>query len=391
MALAPTRLRQRWLHAQGLLAPVPSPPAALLARTGWSRTVGGADGYLSMLARSPGLTVAQVSAAIDNDDIQVVPAARGCIYVVPTAHVPLALDLAKRLTLTRTARDMKKLGVAPQELDRVAEAIVDVLKDGPATTRQVGSRLPEGLARDLGALGRKTGVTSTLPPALRQLEFQGRIRRRLIDARLDHERYTWTLHATPAPPPNADVALARLFLQWFGPTTAGAMAAFMGLTKTACLKALRATGAPERDDEVLGRQTFGDLDAADLGELNPVMLPGMDGLLTWHSPARFVAPEDEDREISVWGRQKVKTWGGVKHALTRSVLIDGVVAGEWEWDPDTEDVIVGGYHNALPDAVHETAQDYARLLRELGHGRAFLLEKDDHLRTRAARVRALRR
>jgi len=49
--------------------------------------------------------------------------------------------------------------------------------------------------RSLGEKGKKLGLSSTLPPALRTLEFEGRIERTLEGGRLDSERYLWRLPA----------------------------------------------------------------------------------------------------------------------------------------------------------------------------------------------------
>src|SRR5687768_8224822 len=90
-------LRNIRFLAQGL---PPSPKTnvkTILERTGFIRTLGGVEAYVALHARIPDLARADVDAAIDRADAQVLPAARGCMYVVPRREAAACLMLASEL------------------------------------------------------------------------------------------------------------------------------------------------------------------------------------------------------------------------------------------------------------------------------------------------------
>ncbi len=395
-APASPALRRAWLAAQGLAAPAPRPVEQVLAETGWARTLGGADGYLSLAARCPGLTVGAVAGALAEGRIEVVPALRGCMYLVPAAHVPLARALARGLSERRGDREREKAGMDRAELDRVCAAVQDALAAGPATVHALKKRLPEGIVRSLGPAGKKLGLSSSLTPALRQMELDGRLARRVVDDRLDHERYLYVAGspAPAAPDPGAAAAVVGLALRWLAPTTVGRLAAFTGLTKTACKKALAAMPGAALDHQIEGEPAFAPPDAPPApARVGVVLLPGLDNLLAWQGPAAFVAPADLDRSVHRWGMGRTETWATVKHVLTRTILVDGEVVGAWEWDPAAGRVVTGLYDRSLApedaQALAAAVADRDRLLGALGHGSAFSLDKEARVQARADEVRAL--
>lgn len=386
-----------WIRHQGLAAASGGALDAVLAQTGWVRTLGGVDAYLSLAARAEGVTAAGVHAAVRARALQVVPAARGCMYLVPHAQVPLALALARDLSARRMARDLEKAGGTQPELRQVEAAVLDALEAGPTTTPGLRGRLPAGTLRPYGDAGKRVGLSSALGPALRTLELAGRVCRRPIGDRLDHERYHWALSGgadvpDPRPAADRDRDLAALFLRAFAPATPSGLAGWSGLTKTRAKAAFAALGVVE--------VTLGGAPAAvlpgQLGELlapaspAPRLLSGLDNLLVWHGgPRPFVHPDDWDRPLAVWGRQPGRTWGTVKHALSRVVLAAGVVRGLWEFDKQTGEVVVGPFAPGLPPGVGRPAGAVATLLGAVGHARAFSIETDAQVAARVDQVRAL--
>ena len=97
----------RILH-QGFAAGPKTPPAKLLAQTGYVRTLGGVDAYLALRARLPLLQRATVDAAVSAGEVSVSPAVRGCMYLVPRADAPLCLRLASQLNAVRDQREDRK-------------------------------------------------------------------------------------------------------------------------------------------------------------------------------------------------------------------------------------------------------------------------------------------
>src|SRR5690242_19585021 len=91
VATTDDRLRAFWASKQGLDGSLEGrSPAAVLEQTGWSRSVGGANPYLALFARS-GRSRAQIDAAVAALEICELPSARGCTYVVPASDFALAL------------------------------------------------------------------------------------------------------------------------------------------------------------------------------------------------------------------------------------------------------------------------------------------------------------
>ena len=87
-ALTLSQARALWWQKQGLGGRSSTAPiAARIGDSGWLRTLGGTDVYLAARARKPGMTRGELDAAVDRGELRVVPAARGCIYLVPSRFV----------------------------------------------------------------------------------------------------------------------------------------------------------------------------------------------------------------------------------------------------------------------------------------------------------------
>jgi hypothetical protein len=98
-------------------------PATVLAGTGWARTVGSVNPYLTIAARS-GTSRADVDAAVAALAIHELPAARGCMYLVPEADFGLALQVGRGVAEAQ-AIDRYTVGRAG------AHDLLDVLADPP--------------------------------------------------------------------------------------------------------------------------------------------------------------------------------------------------------------------------------------------------------------------
>ena len=393
--------------AQGLTSRTDPSPEAAVAGHGPLRTLGGVDAYLALHERvgtdtGGGLTRAAVDAAVADHRLQVLPAVRGCIYLVPREEVAWALRLADLLSRRRNEREHEKAGIRPGELETLGAAVTAALGEhGGLSTAALRSSLPDGAVRSLGEAGKKLGLSSTLPSALRNLELAGAIERALEDGRLDGERYVWRV---PQEDPFAGVAglddpaavhrhWAERFFAWAGLATLAAFAAWAGLGKRDSQAAVEGLGlsAVEVDGEGSYLATEAALAAGADGRPGIGLLPFSDNLLHLQDgPAIFVDPEHRDVPVPVWGRGKPSTLGETRHMSFRSVVADDRIAGFWEYEPDAHAVVIGCF--AEPSAVARRslegrAADVARFLRdEIGHGRSFSLDTDDHLRRRCGEL-----
>lgn len=392
MTLSLTDARLLWAGAQGLGARPDEDLAATCARTGWLRTVGGAEAYLALAARNGATTAAAVHQAIAAGALRVSPSVRGCIYVVPAEHAALSLRIARRLTEKRALRDQEKAGVVDGELDPLAELIVSVLQDGPCSTPGLRARLPDDAIRSLGDAGKKVGITSTLPPALRQLEFAGRIVRRPVDDRADHERYEWRIAERDDLAEQGDdtadaAALAALYARWAGPVTRDEFAAWSGLGKRDAGAALDAADLRAVDIEGLGEAWLHpEVEAAAPGAER--WLPGMDNLYGLHmSGAAMVDEADADVPVATFNSRGAGRLGEIAQPVDRTLVRDGRVVGLWAWSPDASEPVVYRFDGGSAEGAE--AVRVATLLRELGHGRVTVMDRDDKLQARADRISAL--
>lgn len=395
------------VSAQGLDPEARIGVVETIARTGLVRTLGGAEAYLALRARVPGMTRAELDAAVEALGLRVLPAARGCIYLVPDTMTADVLRVADCLGRARAAREHEKAGIRAGELESVADAVVAILARGDAlTTSGIRKELPEDVVRALGDAGKKVGISSTLPPALRLLEFSGRIERLLAGGRLDSERYRWRIPAT-SPFEGVDacldsepearlgdvyfraagIATVRSFATWLGVSQRKARAATTRLP----LVSVRVDGWP---DDGLVHEAHAELLEGAPDPQGLALLPFEDNLLALHGgPASLVDPAFHGLQIPVWGRGHGSTLGDVRHASVRTIVHRDRIIGAWELDPDTGRVIWGTFAAASAgdrSRIEALAEDTARFLNdEIGHGRTFAIDNEKRMRGRGEYVRSL--
>lgn len=390
--------RARWHARQGLAGPADGPVAAVIATTGWPRTLGGIDVYLATQARVAGLRRADLDTAVASGELQVVPAVRGCIYLVPRAVAALCLRVAEEKWRPRTDREIVKAGTTWSEIDEVAAAARAALAAGPLTTDGLRRALPPGLSRSLGEAGKKVGISSPLPLALRVLEFAGQIERTLPGGRLDTERYEWRLSASrpqpadvPATATERFTRLAALFFAAAAPATLKDFAGWAGLSGREAQAAVAAL--PLMPMQVPGYAAEALGFAEDLQPAPPSQAVSFlsfdDNYLTFHGgPAVLTEPAQHGRALPAWGAPGSSTLGQARHATLRTVLCGPRIVGFWEYDPDARHVVYATFDKSDQEpALSTAAESLTALLRdELKHGRSFNLDTDDELRTRTTLV-----
>ena len=255
--MTPETIRAWWWHRQGLGAePTKLTPAAVLERHGWLRSVGSCSPYLAMRARG-GVSRAAADAAVAAGEIRELPSARGCTYVVPASEYALALRAgAGSFAAGQVAPAKKFCGVTDAELERLCDAVLAALGDGPRDPAELKAVLG-GAVRNLGEAGKKRGVTTTLPLATGLLQSRGRVHRVPASGRLDQQRFSYA-RWTPDPlagaaPPDDEVTLqlARSFFRQAGPATAAQFAWWSGASAKA---AKAAVAAICRVSCIVGRQ-----------------------------------------------------------------------------------------------------------------------------------------
>ncbi|MCX4242679.1 DNA glycosylase AlkZ-like family protein [Paraliomyxa miuraensis] len=401
------RARAFWHRQQGLADPIGDSPHAIVQAVGWLRTLGGIDAYLALWSRGTGLTRAAVDEALASGQLRVSPAARGCIYLVPREDLGLVMRFAEGLWRPRAEKDVAKAGGTWKEIDAVATAVLEALGKRSLTTDEIRAALPDGTVRSYGATGKKVGLSSPLPVALRQLEFDGKVERMVSTGRLDTERYVWRRargkafggSKVPSDPQARTGAIVERFLQSAGPATIKDLAAWSGLSQTEAKAGLARIGAVPVMVEGYGPSFVRAGDEQALAEISPEakgwrLLSFEDNYTTLHGgPAVLVDPIHHGVSVKIWGRGGDATLGEAKHLASRAILWGSELVGFWEHDPD-HGAVVTGLLGQSPRGQKTALTSQAKALEhfiaeQLGHARSFSLDTDDALRTRVALVRAI--
>lgn len=402
MKLTLERARAAMIAAQGLVRPAGS-VAEVLEEAGPLRTLGGVEAYLALRARLERLRAEDVHAAVAAGQARVTSAMRGCMYLAAGSQAPLLAALAGSLARPRLEKERAKAGIEDGELERVGDRVVELLARGPLGTDGLKKALPAGVVRSLGAAGKKVGLSSTLPPALRLLEWEGRIVRGPAGDRLDNERYLWRVVpetvGVPTDPAELLTRAAGLFFRAAGLSTLGAFAAWAGVplrdarTAIAGLETfeLEVDGLDEPRLALVASRPL--LEHADAGGVVR-LLPFEDNLLALQGSAgALVDAAHHALPVPNWGSDGKSPLGESKHLSLRPVIAEGKLAGFWEWDPVAKEVVtamLAPVGKAARDAIAAEAAALGRFIaEELGHGRSFSLDTDDALAERAAWVRGL--
>lgn len=398
-SLTLAQARALWWHKQALAGTDRRPLAALIGDTGWLRTLGGADAYLAARARRPGMKRADLDAAIAAGELCVRPAVRGCIYLVPASAIPDLLALNTEDWRRQTEKELAKIGKTMKVVESVAPGVLAALT-GPMTTDAIRKAF-SGDIPSFGDAGKKVGLSSPLPLALRLLELAGKIERTLDGGRLDTERYLWrrTTGKLPAPARDHEAQLARVvdaFLGFAGPATLAQLSAWSGHPQRDLKAVLARLDAAEVAVETLGAAY---VRRADLATRPPpprgtALLALEDNYLNNHGVAVVTDPRHHAFEIDLWGGTgKPAPLGKANHMLSRSIVVDGLIAGFWEVDPRSAGAVWHTFEPApapLAKALDELAATTARfLLDELGHARVGTLDTMDDVQSRADRIAQL--
>jgi len=348
--------------------------AAVLADTGWQRTVGGTGPYLGLRARA-GLGRAAVDAELVANRICELPAARGCTYLVPDADYAVALQAGAGGPEAEIAQAKKHLGVTDKELDKLAAAVVAAVGRGPLDPRELKDELGD-LVRNLGDAGKKRGMTTTLPLVLGRLQSQGEIRRVPSNGRLDQQRYRYA-RWSPSPLGKSRlgavelaVELARRYFRWAAPATAAQFGWWSAL--------------PAKNRKLA------------VAELGLVALAGDD-------EERLVFPEDREAlagfrappkpELALLGNidnlvHLRRDAAGEKDLEHHGIFDRGGLVGVWEYDFEAHE-LVWATTGKVPGAAKVVEETSRFIADDLGDFRSFSLDSPESRGPRLQSIRAL--
>lgn len=385
------KIRAWWSHLQGLDGAMAGQSAgAVLEKSGWARSVGGAGPYLTLFARG-GIGRAATDAAVANLEIHELPAARGCTYVVPASDFALALKVGQSFNAgeMNTAR---KLGVTEREIDKLCEAVLKGLGDTPLSPEEIRDAVG-GAARSLGEEGKKKGLTTTLPVALGKLQSAGEIRRVAGNGRLDQQRYGYVrwrpnpLSKFKVSTEEAYTELARKFFTWIGPAKLSGFQWFSGLGVKAAKSAVEPLHLQPGEDWLLLPGQREKFEAFKIPKQpHYVLVSRLDAIAAHQRDVQnLLEPEDMQKSVPA---EKARVQAGELTDLPSHAILDrGRLVGLWEYDALPESIAWMAFvpkSDALKAAVERT-EEYIRA--DLGDARSFSL---DSPKSRTPRIQALR-
>lgn len=388
----PELLRAWAWHRQGLDGSLVGASAAeVFSRTGWARSVGGSNPYLTLYSRAR-ISRPEADKELASLAIHELPTARGCTYILGAEDFAWGLRLGHGTPLA-AFRTIEKLGVDRAEIAALELAVLDVLEKapGPLDPRALKEELGDAV-RSLGATGRKKGASTTLPTALGFLQMDGRIRRVPTGGRLDQQRYAytpWQLSAEPASDAELRTRLVERFLSWTGGATAAQIKWFSGFSVAALKVALADIGAiqlPVAQGEpywIMGP------DAEALARFVPAsdeqiqLLAGNDALfLLRRNATDALEPADTAKVLGSGG-------SALSSDLPDHAIVDrGRIIGLWQYSPDEERIAYACLAPASDAVLAKIEEVRVWIAAELGDFRSFSL---DSVTSRSGRIAELDR
>ncbi len=347
-------------------------------RIGWLYQTGGTGLYLSLAARIPGVTRADIDFAVASRALRVLTTVRGCTMLVPAADVTLARAAGARAFAPTVQAILRSGELDEAGRDRLCDEVVDVLGFGTTSSAVLRAELAERAEIPaLGPVGRKFGFSNALPLALRVLECWGRVER--VPGRLDGDDYAWRRapddERENGPTGAAlDLGLARRFLGW-----GGEGAAFTADDLSAWLTCGKRAGRALFDEAGGGSG-----DCAGFGA-GVVYLPFRDPYLeNRRGMSRLVAPEHLHARVDGWGKGTVAV-GEAESLHHHAIVAQGRVVGIWEW---ADGQVVSGFFGEPPKDWAQAAEATGNWVRDQ-LGDVFIYAQDG-ARQRAGRVEIVR-
>jgi Winged helix DNA-binding domain len=388
------KLRAWWFARQGLDGSWAGLlPETVLDRSGWARSVAGANPYLTLFSRA-GNSRATADQAVAQTRIHELPAARGCTYVVPESDFSLALAVGEPFAEAGDILTAKRhLGVTEEELTKLCDAVLKALStDHPMEPKEITAVIGE-LGRSLGPEGKKRGTSSTPPLALSRLQSQGLIRRVPVNGRLDQQRYGYVRWAN-SPGTNSDLSaeealteLGRKFFRWIGPASIAHFAWFAGVSQKTAKQVLAPLELEPLEDLLLlpeDRQAWEAFSVP--AEPQYALVASTDAILMHRREVRSLIDE-VDWHRKMRSDTKFLEIGSLLELSNHAIFDRGRLIGLWEFDPEAQEIVYELFvprNDVLQNEIERT-QTFAR--DDLGDVRSFSL---DSPASRKPKIAALR-
>ncbi|MBS1716370.1 MAG: winged helix DNA-binding domain-containing protein [Armatimonadetes bacterium] len=367
-------------------------PGEALAASGWARSVGGANPYLSIFSRN-GCPREAIETAYRNLEIHELPSARGCTYQLPSEDFGLGLSAGASFQSEVSIAE-KHFGFTANDLDKLCHEALQVINDQPQDPATIKKQLGDKV-RNFGEEGKKRGLTTSLPMALGRLQSQAEIRRVPKDGRLDQQSFgyvRWTDHRPTLVPPDAALEkLAQRYWEWVGIARLEDFKWFSSAGVNAIKQALQGLDLQPIED---GSPFLASPHAAtEFKDFTPTtghvaLLSGLDSLFLLRRDFLSFMPA-EVASIEVLSDKKMAAGGGLADLTANVVVKDARIIGYWEFDPAAGELVEALFEK--PDAkVTQKIEEMESFIREeLGDCRSFSLDSPASRQPALARLREL--
>src|SRR5437867_4894356 len=367
------------LHRQFLDRPFPSKNILeLIKAIGWVYSPGCSTPYLSLWARLSSFKAEDLNRLVfEERKLVQLETLRGCTMLVPRDQAAVALRIRTRTftELSKQARQQMPVGEADMELLKVA--ILKALQTGAKTSEQLQLVVPSSLIQDFGQDLKRIGLTNSLSLAINLLKEEGKLIKLQSRKRLDSTSYSLVLTSSLLPevdPFNlrTEEACAQLAVQYFkaeSPARVKDFAWWAGINVTDAMRAA-AEVKPKlvpipvegtKDEFLMSEAEIDEFFRFEAQESAINFIPYRDTYLKGQREIinRFVSPEHADKPFSRWK-------GKLINDPLATIIVNGRVAGVWEWSEDGDDIdllLFDSIAKSAERAIHKRASELAGFIR----------------------------
>jgi hypothetical protein len=361
-----------------------------VARAGWLLAPGSTAPYLSLRIRNPACTREVVDRTVLAERRLVrVTGVRGEPFLVPRDVVLTAVAAKGRRIDARIRQIGKVVSISRGEVETLAMAIAEFLGEGPATLKELEEGLPAGMLRSFGTERRRAGVSGVLPVALEYLEEEGRVLHLDTGKRLDDGKRVYSLieKALPeveGPAPDQLEVLPQafeLYLRSYGPARLEDFVWWAGTTlnrtRTA-IESLETAPVEVEVEELAGPLAIFPDDLESLLAYEPsdepdvALIPNRDPFYLGRKVLNreFIDSDSPDRVLARFRGKSVAA------RVVPTVLVNGRIAGIWEWDAKKKSIDWALFESSDADATPPPGTE-AAIEREAEWLTAFILKELD--------------
>ena len=341
------------LKRQCLLESARGDLAELVSRTGWLLATSGETPYLALFARAAEFHREDLDRAVfEEHTLLELPGARATTHIVPAAEGMLCLFGYARDVETRLQKLRQSARLTDAEMEKIESAVRSALTQGPLPLEEIRKKLGAEDNRDLGMPGQSTGYRNVFAAALAHLLAKGTVLKMNADGRLDRgrtvvvtaKRIVSDQRLRPVGPAETARKLAQLYFRAAGPASVEDFAWWAGLSPEESRAAVTSLGGELAGVRVSDERAASRLPAPDAEELLAsddgatatvaLLLPHGDNLFALRrASAQVVRPAHARYPILDWRGEAIPAGvaGAGHHA---PVVLDGFVAGAWEFDPE---------------------------------------------------------